>query len=478
MKKSVIIHGHWYQPPRANPATGIIPIEPSAAPFPNWNARIADECYRPNTCAAILDSSDHGTIAEQLNTYAFTSFNFGPTLLRWMESSAPDVYQAILAADRYSAKRLGAGNAMAQSMHHTILPLAAPRDRQTEIRWGLDDFQHRFSRPARGLWLPECAVDLATLDAVAQAGVEYVILAPRQCRAWRCAEGGWMYDGVDPGVPYKISVPSGAPLVAFFYDGPLSQSVAFSGMLDDGGKFGRALAESRDAGLVHIATDGETYGHHHRHGEMALAYAIRTLLDDPSVTLTNYSAYLDEHPVGNEAVIVDPSSWSCAHGVERWRSDCSCAMGPSQPGDQAWRTPLRDSLNWLRTELVGWYAERSRALGANPWSLRNGYHAASLAGQEAVDEFVRGEGVGGENVEQAVELLELQRVMLTMFTSCGWFFDSPDDIATRLDIMAAAEAARRFEALSGREVRQELARRMRGIDGAQTLIFQEALCPV
>lgn len=477
MTKSVVVHGHYYQPPRANPTTGIIPIEPSAAPFPNWNARIADECYRPNTCAAILDSSDHGTVTEQLNTYAFTSFNFGPTLFRWMEESAPDVYHAILAADRYSADRLGAGNAIAQSMHHTILPLAAPRDRETEIRWGLDDFEHRFGRTARGMWLPECAVDLATLQAVAHAGVEFVILAPRQCRATRPFDSEWGFDGVDPGLPYKISLPDGASVVAFFYDGPLSQSVAFDGLLDDGAKFAQRLASSRDSGLVHIATDGETYGHHHRHGEMALAFAIRTLLDDPTVTLTNYAAYLDATPPQHEASIVDPSSWSCAHGVERWRSDCSCAMGASQPGDQAWRTPLRDSLNWLRTELVGWYAERVRSFGMDPWSLRNGYHAASLRGAESVAEFIRTQGCTADT-EPVRELLELQRVMLTMFTSCGWFFDSPDDIATRLDILAATEAARRFEGLSGRKLRAELARRMSGIEGAGALILSESACPV
>ncbi|MFT6395869.1 MAG: alpha-amylase/alpha-mannosidase (GH57 family) [Bradymonadia bacterium] len=477
MTKSIIIHGHYYQPPRANPATGVIPIETSAAPFPNWNARIADECYRPNTRAAILDSNDHGTVAEQLNTYAFTSFNFGPTLLRWMEDSTPDIYQAILAADRDSARRLGTGNAIAQSMHHTILPLAAPRDRQTEIRWGLDDFEHRFGRPTRGMWLPECAVDLATLDAVARAGVEFVILAPRQCRASRSIGGGWRYEAVDTGVPYQVQLPSGASLVAFFYDGPLSQSIAFSGLLDDGAKFARHLAGSRETGLVNVATDGETYGHHHHHGEMALAFALRTLLDDRSVSVTNYAAYLDENPPRHQAIIVDPSSWSCAHGVERWRSDCSCAIGTSQPGDQAWRTPLRDSLNWLRTELVGWYAEQARDVGANPWSLRNGYHGASLRGPESVAAYVRSEGVTGD-IKPVVEILEMQRVMLTMFTSCGWFFDSPDDIATRLDIMAATEAARRFERLSGREVRQELARRMRGVEGAEDLILPECACPV
>ena len=465
---TVVIHGHYYQPPRADPSTGQISIEPSAAPFPNWNARITDECYRSNTCAAILESGDGSGVAERINNYAFTSFNFGPTLLEWMTRAAPDVYAEIVRADALSRKRLAFGNAIAQSMNHTILPLAAPRDRETEIRWGIDDFEHHFGRAPRGMWLPECAADLATLDALVRAGIEFTILAPRQCRATRAAGGEWSEAEVDPSRPYRINVPSGGSIVVFFYDGGLSQSVAFDGLLDDGARFAERLRSRRDAGITHIATDGETYGHHHRYGEMALAFAIRELRDAADVTLSNYTAFLAENPPEHEALVRDPSSWSCAHGVERWRSDCSCALGPSTPGDQAWRTPLRDGLNWLRTTLVAHYAESIRALGADPWSLRNGYHAARLEGPEGLSKLVQ--GIDQSDQARARELIDLQRVMLTMFTSCGWFFDSPDDIATRLDIKAATEAARRFEALSGRAIRQEFAARMKGVEGAMELI--------
>lgn len=465
---SVVIHGHYYQPPRADPSTGRMPIEANAAPFPNWNARITDECYRANTCAAILGDGEELEVSERINTYAFTSFNFGPTLLAWMTRTAPDVYREIVRADALSKERLGFGNAIAQAMHHTILPLAAPQDRETEIRWGVDDFQHHFGRTPEGMWLPECAVDLATLDALARAGIRFTILAPRQCRATRPIGGEWNHAEVDPSRPYRVRVPSGGDIVVFFYDGALSRSVAFDGILEDGARFADRLRSERDVGITHIATDGETYGHHHRYGEMALAYAIRELRGRDDVLLSNYARFLADNPPEFEAVIQDPSSWSCAHGVERWRSDCSCALGPSSPGDQAWRTPLRDGLNWLRTLLVSHYVESIRGLGADPWVLRNGYHAARLSGQTELKALV--EPVDAASREHVLALLDLQRVMLTMFTSCGWFFDSPDDIATRLDIKAATEAARRFEALTGRSIRQEFAERMRGVEGAKELI--------
>lgn len=418
-----------------------------------------------------------------VSNYSSISFDFGPTLLEWLERDARDVYAAVLAADADSVARLGHGNAVAQSMHHAILPLCSPRDRETEIKWGLDDFEYRFGRPAEGIWLPETAADVATLESVAAAGVRFTILAPRQARAVRESGGAWREvdeTSLDTSVAYAVRLPSGASIAAFFYDGAIAQSIAFNGALRDGDALGRALAERAVAGsagsLVHVATDGESYGHHHRFGDIALAYALAAVRATPDVELTNYAAWLAAAPPVHEVQLREPSSWSCAHGVERWRSDCGCAVGATAPGAQAWRTPLRTALDWLRDRVAGFYQEEAGRLVLDPWDVRDGYHGARLRGDAAIGELIRGYqrwALSADEVERMRELLRMQRYALMMFTSCGWFFDAPDDIATIQNLKAAQMAAELFEELSGQPARAELLRRLAGVDTAASVVAAE-----
>lgn len=439
--KSVCIHGHFYQPPREDPATDEVPRQPSAAPARDWNERITDECYAPNSAATILGRD--GAQDRVVSNYARMSFNFGPTLLRWMERRRPEVYRAILDADIESRTRFGFGSAMAQVFHHAILPLSNPRDRATEIQWGIRDFEFRFGRSPAGLWLSECAADVPTLEALAAAGVEFTVLAPRQARRVRPPGGGWgeVADAsVDPKRPYRVSLPSGASITVFFYDGPVSQAIAFEGLTDDGRVFADRLRgvfdeDDGDPQLVHIATDGETYGHHKTFAEMALAFTLEELAEDPDVTLTNYASYLATHPATWEAEIVEPSSWSCAHGVERWRSDCGChAVG----GSQAWRAPLRDAFDFLRDALAPRFEEDGARHLVDPWAARDEYVEVIVdPSAEARESFLRRHVRSEGDAEVASALLEMQRHALAMYTSCGWFFDDLAGIETR-QVMAHA----------------------------------------
>lgn len=373
---TVCIHGHFYQPPRENPWTGRIDPQPSASPWPDWNHRITAECYRPNTRAPLLDGS--GGIRRRINTFAWISSDVGPTLMRWMERHAPDVHQAIVDGDKASLARCGHGTAMAQAYHHSILPLASPRDRDQEIDWGVRDFQKRFGRDPLGMWLPETAADVDTLDALARAGLTFTILAPRQCAGVR--DPGGVPRPLDTGRAYRVRTHNGRSLTVFFYAGAPSRGVAFDGLLHDGDHFARVLADASDQ-LTLIATDGESYGHHHRHGEMALARAIEVLAGRTDVSLAPPAAWLAENPATWEADIVEPSSWSCAHGVGRWSRNCGCAMDPARAGQQAWRATLRAALDWLRDEL-----------------------------------------------DDPDESPEQHAARLQMFTSCGWFFDAADGL--------------------------------------------------
>ncbi|HYL05279.1 MAG TPA: DUF3536 domain-containing protein, partial [Thermoanaerobaculia bacterium] len=407
MARRLCIHGHFYQPPREDPWSGAIEPQPSALPYRDWNARIAAECYAPNAAARILDGG--GRVARTVNNYARMSFDFGPTLLTWLQAEAPEVYAAVLAADRESGERFsGHGSALAQAYNHVIMPLANRRDKQTQIVWGLRDFEHRFGRPAAGMWLPETAVDLESLELMAAHGVRFTILEPHQARrvrplppasreappamaaspraaepaaapeaaretapgsaGWRSVAGGV----VDTSRPYAVMLPSGRRLAVFFYDGPIARAVAFEGLLESGDRFaGRLLAGvPQDGGadsLIHVATDGETYGHHHRHGEMALCYALHQIESNGWATLTNYGEYLASHPPAEAVEIVENTSWSCVHGVDRWREDCGCRIG-GQPGwDQAWRAPLRLALDELRDELAPLYEQAAGEVFASPW---------------------------------------------------------------------------------------------------------------
>lgn len=459
MNRFVCIHGHFYQPPREHPWLETVEHQESAYPFHDWNQRITAECYGPNASSRILDDQQY--ILRIVSNYARISFNFGPTLLAWLERARPDVYEAIIAADGASRARFGGhGSALAQAYNHSILPLCSSRDRTTQIRWGLRDFETRFGRMAKGMWLPETAVDVATLETLAEEGVEFTILAPHQAKSVRpLGRKDWIdVSGarIDPKQPYIAHLPSGASIKLFFYDGPVSQAVAFEHLLDSGDRFSDRLlgAFGPDDGpqLVHIATDGETYGHHHRHGDMALAYALHRMENDRAIELINYGAYLERFPPTAEVEIAERTSWSCAHGIERWRSDCGCNTGSKAEWRQDWRSPLREALDWLAEHLARLFEDRAAGLLKDPWAARNDYIEVILERKrETMHRFFARHGNGElDSVQQtrALKLLEMQRHAQLMYTSCGWFFDDVSGIETMQVIRYAARAIQLAQGLS------------------------------
>ncbi|UJR80458.1 DUF3536 domain-containing protein [Sandaracinus amylolyticus] len=462
--KYICIHGHFYQPPRENPWLEAVERQDSAYPFHDWNERVFAECYGPNAAARILDA--HGRIERIVNNYASISFNFGPTLLSWMEQAQPEVYDAVLAADRRARElRGGHGSAMAQVYGHVILPLANERDKRTQVIWGVRDFERRFGRAPRGMWLSETAADVASLEALAEQGVRFTVLAPNQCRRVRAKGSTTWLDvsgaRVDTRRAYEVALPSGRSIAVFFYDGPTSRAVAFERLLDDGKGFARRLAsvldDRQEPQLVHIATDGESYGHHHRFGEMALAYALQTLERDPDVRLTTYEEFLDRHPPEWQAEIVPNTSWSCAHGVERWRADCGCKTGGPPQWSQAWRAPLRAAFDWLRDQLVEVYERETFGLLRDPWAARDDYVDVVLDRSEpALRRFFGRHGAprpeGGlspREVVRALELLEMQRHAMLMYTSCAWFFDDLGGLETVQCILYAARAVQLATEIAG-----------------------------
>ncbi|MEZ4404099.1 MAG: DUF3536 domain-containing protein [Kofleriaceae bacterium] len=452
-RRWVCIHGHFYQPPRENPWLDEIEPQPSAHPFPDWNARITAECYRPNASARIVDGRGH--IIDIVDNYARMSWNFGPTLLAWMDRHAPDVVAALQAADRAALARFGHGAALAQAHGHLIMPLCSPRDRRTQVRWGLDDFRRRFGREAEGMWLPECAVDVATLEELAAAGVGFTVLAPSQAARVRRPDGPWReVAGAEPGRCYRCPLPSGRAIDLFFYDGGLAQAVAFEKLLTDGGTLAARLsrAGSDDAPLVHIATDGETYGHHHRYGDMALAWALASIdRGDHGSALTNYGAYRAAHPPTWEVEIRDATAWSCAHGIERWRGDCGCNSGGRPGWNQAWRRPLRDALDWLRDQAAAVFEAVGATVFHDPWAARDAYHDVLVTdASEARAGFVAAHlRAPLTPTTPAWALLEMSRQAMAMYTSCGWFFDDLGGIETVQILRYAARVCELAEELGG-----------------------------
>lgn len=451
MKRFICIHGHFYQPPRENPWLEAIEQQDSAYPYHDWNERITAECYGPNAVARMLDES--GRITRLVNNYARISFNLGPTLLSWLELKAPDVYRAILDADRESRKRFsGHGSALAQAYNHLILPLASRRDKHTQVQWGIRDFEHRFGRPPEGMWLPETAADLETLDVLAELGLRFTILSPYQAgRARKLGEEHWhdVTGGrIDPTMAYLQKLPSGRSICLFFYDGPIARAVAFERLLDRGEYLSNrllgAFADTRGhAQLVHIATDGESYGHHHTHGDMALAYALDHIEANPDVRLTNYGEFLAKHLPTHEVQIVENTSWSCGHGVERWRSNCGCSLG--RPGwNQDWRGPLRQALDWLRDRLASPFEARGRKLLKDPWAARNDYIQVLVdRSPENIEQFLGRHALRKLNPREksdVLKLMEMQRHLQLMYTSCGWFFDELSGIETVQIIQYAGRA--------------------------------------
>ncbi len=465
----VCVHGHFYQPPRENPWLETVEVQESAAPYHDWNERITSECYAPNGASRITDRNDE--IIRILNNYSRMSFNFGPTLLSWLQEKAGRTYRMILDADKASAARYsGHGSAMAQVYNHIIMPLASRRDAITQIRWGIADFEHRFGRRPEGMWLAETAVNRSVLDLMAQEGIKFTVLAPNQCRHVRritssqdspsspqhldslvnSHEGSapepahWIPTPdatVDPTHPYLIPLDEGRSIAVFFYDGPGSRAIAFEGLLNSGEAFGKRLLAGlpptsrtdEPASLSHVATDGESYGHHHKHGEMALSYAMHWIEEGPNAQLTNYGEFLERFPPQWEAEVEEDTSWSCAHGVERWRSDCGCNGG--KPGwNQQWRGPLRQALDLLRDHTAPLAESRATSLLKDLWAARDAYIHVVLDGSPASkDQFLAEHATHklSQDERTAVwELMELQRHAQLMYTSCGWFFDEISGIET------------------------------------------------
>ena len=492
--RSIVIHGHFYQPPRENPWLEEIEREASASPHHDWNARIEQECYRAVVAARVL--APDGRISRIVNTLEYLSFNFGPTLLEWLERAAPDTYARVLDADRKSLARLGHGNAIAQPYHHAILPLSSRRDKVTEVRWGIADFRRRFGREPEGMWLPETALDDETLDVLAQEGMRFTVVAPGQVRSVP-----------NEGHPGRYTTSNGRTIALFIYDGDISHGIAFGGLLRDAHTWARRMLARTDrrrtprdgsevefghwepnpesdggtrpltsgefiaiAGstqplprsaryrLVSAATDGETYGHHHRFSEMALARVVLDLEATDGVRVENYASFLARHPAVDDVEIVAPSAWSCAHGVERWRSNCGCHMRDGTT--QAWRTPLREAVAELAEGLHEVYEREAMRYFDDPWAVRDAYGEV-VATPDRISAWVQHRlrqatpdpsvepGAPGRQspLSAAQSLLEMERGALRIFTSCAWFFD---DIAGLEPIEVLRYAARAIE-LAGQD---------------------------
>lgn len=436
MKKHICIHGHFYQPPRENPWTGEIDPEESAMPFHDWNERISNECYEANASAVILNPK--GQIAERVNNYEHLSFDIGPTLLSWLRRKSPDAYRAIVQADKTSLSRRGGhGNAMAQSYNHLIMPLARKQDKITQVYWGIKDFEFHYGRKPEGMWLSESAVDRDTLEIMADQGILFTVLAPHQARRVRPVGFGsrWKYvhhEGIDTRQPYRVILGNGRQFHVFFYDAPISRSIAFQGLLNNGDQLAARLLGSfssyRDREqLVSTATDGESFGHHHRFGEMAVAWAVRRLQEQKTVRLTNYAEFLDRYGSFWEAEIYDGSSWSCAHGLERWRSDCGCRINHRAGWNQRWRSYLRDAFDFLKEIVDDVYLTVCGKLLHDPWQARNAYIEVLLNPDERTRQaFLSKYGrklLSEEDLCRLWDLLEAERYSMYMYTSCGWFFD-------------------------------------------------------
>jgi alpha-amylase/alpha-mannosidase (GH57 family) len=458
------IHGHFYQPPRENPWTGLVPRQPSAAPAHDWNARVADECYRPNARSRVMGEGNR--IEEIVNNYAFMDFDFGPTLLTYLERNAPDVYRGILEGDRVSLRlQNGHGNAIAQVYNHMIMPLANYRDKRTQIAWGLRDFEWRFGRKSESIWLAETAINLATVKLLIEAGIRYIVLSPFQalrCRPleragnWTEAAGG----GIEPRRPYRYFLKDSRRrrvadqyIDVFFYDAPLAAAVSFQHLLRCAPEFTRRLEEAAGGsgtdGYVNVATDGEVYGHHEPFGDMCFSYLIRREARPRGMQFINYGHYLDLHPPDQEVDLSfgendEGTAWSCAHGVGRWERDCGCSTGGQAGWNQKWRTPLRRGFDMVRDRLVEIYLAETSPLVRDPWAARDDYVLVLLdpgpaARESFLDQHARRPLSAAERVT-LWSLLESQRLAMFMYTSCGWFFADISGIETVQNMAYACRA--------------------------------------
>jgi alpha-amylase/alpha-mannosidase (GH57 family) len=433
---SLIIHGHFYQPPRENPWTGEVDVEPTATPFHDWNERIHAECYQPNSNVRLIDPNSGNQ--RVVNNYELVNFDFGPTLLSWLERHHTETYQRILAADATSLKlHNGHGNAIAQAYSHAILPLCNDRDRRTQVRWGIADFRHRFGRQPESIWPPETACNDDVLDLLIEEGMRFVILAPQQAAFIRNSDAGlndWQPvtpESLDPSIAYRYSHRDQSPrsIAVFFYDSNVAEAIAFGRALDSSSELVHRFTTARSSReMVNVATDGESYGHHHKFGELCLAYALEIDAPNRGFQITNYGEYLDSHPASAEIRISsgsagEGSSWSCVHGVTRWRGDCGCHTGGNEGWNQAWRAPLRKALDYLRDAAAVYFEATRGELFDDPWLARD--ESIELWLNQSSGDFLSCHAprtLTSAEENQAYLHLEMQRNLLLMYASCGWFF--------------------------------------------------------
>jgi len=469
MQRFVCIHGHFYQPPREDPWTKSLNQEASALPFHDWNERITSECYAPNTSSPLTDQA--GRTRETVNNFAWISYDFGPTLLRWLELRHPEVHNAIVEADRASAKHFGGhGSAMAQVYNHMIMPLASATDRRIQTRWGVEDFIQRFGRDPEGMWLPETAVDLDSLESLAESGIKYTILSPHQALGvrkegetkWTDVSGG----RVDPRHPYFCSLPSGRRISLFFFDRGLSTAIAFGNLLDSGEAFSNALmgafGNAKETSLVNVASDGETYGHHRRNGYLTLTECVARFREGNAVTMTNYGAYLSLSPPTHEVKIAERTSWSCVHGVERWRSNCGCGSEIHPGYTQEWRSPLRISLDWLREQILRTYAEQTSGIMKDSEATRDRYPSVMAGGSFKAMRYLRGKLKLAQSEKRAAELLEMTECSFLMLASCAWFWEDLSRMETVQSLKFARRAIELADGSNERSLQAEFRRRLSG----------------
>lgn len=459
-ERCICIHGHFYQPPRENPWLEEVEFQESAKPYHDWNERVTAECYAPNAVSRVMDHD--WRIIGLINNYSRISFNFGPTLLYWLDRHQPEVYRSILDADKESMNNFsGHGSAIAQVYNHMIMPLANRRDKETQVKWAIRDFEIRFGRFPEGMWLPETAVDVESLEVLAENGIKFTILSPHQASKMRkIGQQEWVdvsESKIDPRRAYLCKLPSGKSINLFFYDKRTASDIAFGNLLSNGEAFAKRLVEALSSGngealIESVASDGELYGHHHPHGDMTLAYCIYYIVANENIKLTNFGEFLEKHPPENEVQIVENTSWSCMHGVERWRSDCGDNMGHAG-WNQAWRKPLREAMDWLRDEVGPRFEQEAAKYLNDPWMARNHYIDVILdRTSERIDAFLANNAKYALSVEdkrRAIKLLEMQRHAMLMFTSCGWFFDEISGIETIQVMMYAARVMQLAKELFG-----------------------------
>ena len=415
------IHGHFYQPPRENPITGQIPIEPGAAPFLNWNEKIDAQCYRPNA---------------QLGNFEQISFNIGPTLMDWLGTHDPSTLASIIQQDQHNVQQYGVGNAMAQSYNHTILPLASRRDKITQVLWGMADFEFRFGHRPQGLWLPETAVDDETLEVLAECGIEFTILAPWQTGV----------QNLDSKQPYEVRLKDGKKITVFFYNQDLSTRISFDpGATENADRFllegllpRFEMRKGRPAGpqLILVASDGELYGHHQPFRDKFLAYLMDGALSSYPIERTFPALWLRQHPPTQEITILPNTSWSCHHGVTRWMDSCGCTT------ENHWKAPLRRALDLIGDAVDQQFVQVIERYGVDPWKLRDEFIWVVL-NERTFPEFIASQihqKLEDDEVRQLGYLLWAQYERQRVFTSCGWFFDDFDRIEPRNNVAYASQA--------------------------------------